>query len=365
MTRLAAARVVTPAGVLEPGTVVLEGERIVAVEHGVVRADDVLDGTLGPGFVDVQVNGLGPVDVATADASAWAELDRRLVVSGVTAWCPTLVTAPLDAYDAPLSVIAAAAARTGPVPAVLGAHLEGPFLGGAPGAHPRELLVPLDGDWLVGTCERWPVRVVTLAPELPGAADVVRELTARGVTVALGHSTASYENAVAAADAGARLVTHCFNGMAPLHHREPGLLGAALSHPQLRVSLIADLVHVHPAALSIACRAKGRGGYLLVTDAIAWEGNGDAPRLADGTLAGSALTMDRAVANLVAHAGVSLVDAIHAASTTPADLVGAPDRGRVEAGCRADLVLLDDALRVQATWIGGQRADAGPVPAQR
>jgi len=361
MTRLAAARVVTPQGVLEPGTVVIDGDRIVAVEPGDSSpADEAFGGTLAPGFVDLQVNGLGPVDVASADASTWAELDRRLVASGVTAWCPTLVSSPLDAYDAPLSAIAAAAARDGAVPAVLGAHLEGPFLGGAPGAHRRDHVVPLDSDWLLAVCERWPVRIVTLAPELAGAADVVRALDARGVTVALGHSTASYEDAVAAVDAGARLVTHCFNGMAPLHHREPGLVGAALSDERLVVSLIADLVHVHPAALAIACRAKGRGGYVLVSDAVAWEGDSDAPRLADGTLAGSALMLDRAVANVVAHAGVSLVDAIDAASTAPARLVGAYDRGRIEAGCRADLVLLDASLRVLGTWIGGEPAGDQP-----
>src|SRR5688500_13772255 len=245
MTRLAASRVVTPGGTLEPGTVTIEGDRIVAVEAGRRSpASEELDGTLVPGFVDLQVNGLGRVDVAAADASTWAALDRRLVESGVTAWCPTLVSSPLDAYDAPLSVIAAAAERDGAVPAVLGAHLEGPFLGGAPGAHRREHVVPLDPDWLVAVCERWPVRIVTLAPELAGVTDAVRALDARGVTVALGHSTASYEDARAAVDAGARLVTHCFNGMASLNHREPGVVGAALSDERLVVSLIADLVHV-------------------------------------------------------------------------------------------------------------------------
>jgi N-acetylglucosamine-6-phosphate deacetylase len=368
MTRLAAARVVTPAGIVGPATVVVEGERIVSVDAGTSGGDSVLEGTLAPGFVDLQVNGIGPVGVATAGEPTWSELDDQLVASGVTAWCPTLVSAPLESYDAKLATIAAAAERDGARPAVLGAHLEGPFLGGAPGAHRREHVVPIDRDWLGRTCDRWPVRIVTLAPELPGALGAVRDLAGRGVTVALGHSTASYEDARAAADAGATLVTHCFNAMAPLHHREPGLLGAALSDDRLRVSLIADLVHVHAAALSIACRAKGSGGFVLVTDAVAGAGgappgDGEPPRLADGTLAGSALTMDRAVANVVAHAGVLLADAIHAASAVAADLVGAHDRGRVAAGYRADLVLLDDELRVQATWIGGEqvwpRASAG------
>ena len=356
MTRLSAARVVTPAGVHEPGSIVIEDGRIVSVERGATSPADV---TLAPGFVDLQMNGLGPVDVGTADVSVWPELDRRLVAAGVTAWCPTLVSSPLGAYDEPLATIAAAAARPDGAgrPAVLGAHLKGPFLGGAPGAHRREHLVPFDRGWLARVCERWPVRLVTLAPELPGAPDVVRDLVRSGVTVALGHSTASYDEAMAAVDAGARLVTHCFNGMTPLHHREPGLVGVALSDDRLAVSLIADLVHVHPAALAIAFCAKGPGGVVLVTDAVATDRDDDtdAPRLPDGTLAGTALTMDRAVANAVGRAGVPLVEAIRAASTAAAELVDAPDRGRLAAGCRADLVMLDADLRVVATWIGGEQ----------
>src|SRR5581483_4810593 len=158
-------------------------------------------------------------------------------------------------------------------------------------------------------------------------------LTERGITVSLGHSAASYEETEQAAAAGATLVTHCFNGMAALDHRRPGVLGAALTDDRLAVSLIADLVHVHPAALALAFRAKGNGRVVLVTDSVAWEDpdlqalgirfDGEAPRLPDGTLAGSALTMDRAIANVVRHAGVPLADALRAASTTPADLVGA------------------------------------------
>jgi N-acetylglucosamine-6-phosphate deacetylase len=319
--------------------------------------------TLSAGFVDLQVNGIGAVDVAAADAESWPTLDARLVASGVTAWCPTLVTSPLDAYAAPLGRIAAAARRPGPVPAVLGAHLEGPFIGGAPGAHRRQHIVPLDLDWLRSLPDV--VRIITLAPEVPGAVEAVRALVSRRVTVALGHSTAAHEEAVAAADAGAGLVTHCFNGMGALDHRRPGLVGAALSDDRLAVSLIADLVHVHPAVLAMAMRAKGPGRAVLVTDAVAWEApavqqhgvvfDGQAPRLPDGTLAGSALTMDRAVANVVRHAGVALVDALRAASTVPAAVVGASDHGRIAAGCRADLVALDSDLAVVGTWIGGEQ----------
>jgi N-acetylglucosamine-6-phosphate deacetylase len=358
--KVSAARVVTPDGVVAPGVVTVEGDHIVAVEGGDGDAPDV---TLAPGFVVLQVNGIGPIDVAAATGADWDELDRRLVAQGVTAWCPTLVTSPLGDYDAPLDRIAAARDRGGARPAILGAHLEGPFLGGAPGAHRRELLRPFDQRWL----DALPpvVTLITLAPELDGATGVIAGLRARGITVALGHSTATFDEAEAALGAGAGLVTHCFNGMGPLHHRQPGLVGAALTDDRVVVSLIADLVHVHPAALALAFRAKGPGGVALVTDAVGWEAadlrelgvqfDGAAPHLPDGTLAGSALTMDRAVANVVHHAGVPLEDALRAASTTPADVVGAVDHGRLAVGARADLVTLDGDLRVVGTWIGGEQ----------
>jgi N-acetylglucosamine-6-phosphate deacetylase len=195
----------------------------------------------------------------------------------------------------------------------------------------------------------------------------VRLLAARGVLVSLGHSTASYEQAVAGAEAGARLVTHLFNGMAPLHHRTPGLVGAALADGRLAVSLIADLVHVHPAALAAAFAAKGKDATVLVTDAVAWNrpthahraiahGADGVPRLLDGTLAGSALTMDGAVRNVVGVAGVALDCAISAASTNPARLLALDDRGAIVPGRRADLVALSASLAVETVWVGGRVA---------
>jgi N-acetylglucosamine-6-phosphate deacetylase len=231
--------------------------------------------------------------------------------------------------------------------------MEGPFLGGAPGAHPVDLLQPLDGGWIAALPDV--LRLMTLAPELDGACDVIEQLVGRGVVVSLGHSTATYEQAMAAIDAGATMVTHLFNGMGPLHHRQPGLIGAAMSDRRIYAGLIADLVHVHPAALAVAFAAKRADRIVLVTDAVAWDGPiDDAPRLPDGTLAGSCLTMNGAVANVVRAAGVPLVDAVRAASTTPADLMGAADRGRIEKGARADFALLDADFAVATTWIAGE-----------
>jgi N-acetylglucosamine-6-phosphate deacetylase len=344
--RIAASRVLGWPG---PTEVVIDDGRIVAIES----VDSAPDRILAPGFVDVQVNGVDDIDVASARDDDWDRLDRLLEQTGVTTWCPTLVTAPLDD-------MAARARRVPTRPSIAGVHLEGPFLGGRPGAHPRELLVPIDAGWLSSLPEN--VRLVTLAPELDGAADAVHALTTRGITVSLGHSAATVEEVRACVDAGARMVTHLFNGMPALHHREPGVVGATLTDDRVVAGLIADLVHVDPVAIEIAFRAKP-GRIALVTDAVAWRGarigrieivhDGRAPRLPDGTLAGSSLTMDAAIRNVVTHANVPLEWALTAASTTPANLLGLHDRGRIAVGCRADLVLFDDALAVQGVWRAG------------
>ena len=360
-----AARVVTPDGVIGPAAITLEDGLVTGVRT-LPAGSPVPDRTIVPGFVDLQVNGIDDIDVATAQGADWDRLDRRLLAQGVTTWYPTIISAPLDTYAEALGRIDAAAHRPpGARPAIAGVHLEGPFLGTAVGVHSAAVVVPIDGAWLA----RLPplVRLVTLAPEADGAPDAIRHLTANGVVVALGHSTASYEQAAAAVDAGARLVTHLFNAMGPLHHRRPGLVGAALADDRLAVSLIADAIHVHPALLATVFRAKGAGRVVLVTDAVAWRapsmaGLGvsvvdGAPRTPDGTLAGSVLTMDQALRTVVG-AGVALVDAVTAASTTPATVLGLADRGRIAAGLRADLVALSPALAVEAVWVTGEPAAA-------
>jgi N-acetylglucosamine-6-phosphate deacetylase len=263
--------------------------------------------------------------------------------------------------EAAVERISRAAGRPGGArPAIAGAHLEGPFLAVA-GAHPPEHLPgAVDGAWLRSLPPG--VAVVTLAPELPGALEAIAGLAGAGVLVALGHSACSFERAGEAAGAGARLVTHLGNAMGPFSQRRPGLLGAALSDDRLAVSMIADLVHIHPALLTMAFRAKGRGRAVLVTDAVAVApgtgptGAAGPPRMADGTLVGSVLAMDRAVANTVGAAGVSLADAVAAASTTPAGLLGRDDRGAIAVGRRADLVALGDDLRVETVWVAGREA---------
>lgn len=359
MTTLTAARVHTPAGLIGPAAVTFEGDRITAVE-AVASGPNV---TIAAGFIDLQVNGVDDVNVATASDDQWDRLDGLIAAQGVTTWCPTVVTAPQEAIDRAIAAVARAMSRpSASRPDIAGVHVEGPFLGGAPGAHPPEWLRGIDAEWL-GRLPRH-VRIVTLAPELDGALDVIRSMCERGTTVSLGHSAADYETVAAAVDAGASMVTHLFNGMTPLHHRAPGLVGFALAEPVVVAGLIADNVHVHPALLRVAFAAKSAAAVALVTDAVAWRaahiGNieielvSGVPRLPDGTLAGSALTMDGAVANVV-RAGVRLEDALVAASATPASVLGLVDRGHLTPGYRADLVVLDADLRAVATWVGGQQ----------
>jgi N-acetylglucosamine-6-phosphate deacetylase len=357
---IAAAKVVTPNGVLDRTIVDVDESTGLIVDVAPTRGS-VPDRVLSAGFVDIQVNGIDDVDVAHAGGADWDRLDDLLAGQGTTTWCPTLVTAPLDSYAPRLAEIARARQRPPERARIAGAHLEGPFLGGAPGAHRRELIIPPDLDWIAALPDL--VTLTTLAPEASRAIDAIGAFRARGVVTSLGHSTATLAEATAATDAGAALVTHLFNGMGGLHHREPGLLGAALTDGRLTVSLIADLVHVHAAAIRLAFAAKGSRNVILVTDAVAWR-RGDvggsalrmvdgAPRLEDGTLAGSALTMDRAVANVVRHCGVALEDALRAASANPARVMGLSDRGTIEVGKRADLVALDSDLGCSGTWVGG------------
>ncbi|HEX7132645.1 MAG TPA: amidohydrolase family protein [Iamia sp.] len=362
MTVLSASHVVTPMGVLSPGLVETDGGRITSV---VPTTGPVPDRILAPGFVDLQVNGVDDVDVAAATTPAdWDRLDALLAAQGTTTWLPTLVTAPLDAYADRLDRIAAAADRPAPRPRIPGAHLEGPFLGGAHGAHPGDLVRPPDLEWLA-TLPRT-VRLVTLGAEVDGATAAITALAGRRTLVAIGHTDATLGQATAAIDAGARLVTHGYNAMSPLHHREPGMVGAFLTDDRVTVSLIADGVHVHPTALDVAFRCKPDGRVLLVTDAVAWRAgrvgsigvahDGTAPRLPDGTLAGSSLTMDAAVALVVERVGVSLERAVRAASTTPAALLGLSDRGALASGRHADIVALDPtSLRCTATWVAGHQ----------
>lgn len=329
--------------------------------------------TLVAGFVDLQVNGGFGHDFTADPGSLW-EVASRLPAHGVTAFLPTIITAPLEIYEAALAVT-----RAGPPPGWRGAiplgwHFEGPFL--APerkGAHEAEHLRAPDQAAVAGWSRAAGVRLVTLAPELPGALDLVRSLRARGVVVSAGHSGATEEEARAGFEAGIEMVTHLYNAMSGLHHREPGLVGAALDRRAVHVGVIPDGLHVAPAALRLAARLKP-GGLVAVTDAMAALGCADGTydlagqsvhvrdgeaRLAGGTLAGSVLRMDQAVRNLRTLVGLSPAEAVRAATGTPARLIGEPERGELRPGGRADCVLLGPSGHAVVTMVGGEVLHAG------
>ncbi|MCF6376593.1 N-acetylglucosamine-6-phosphate deacetylase [Nocardioides KLBMP 9356] len=375
---LSASQVVTPARILAPGWLLLDGERIAEVGEGAPPRPpdvDLGDATVVPGFVDLHVHGGGGASFDTGTADAADVVAATHLAHGTTSMAASLVT---DTQDRMVDAVRELAllVRDG---RLAGIHLEGPWLSPQrSGAHqPGSLATPdpASVDALLGAGDG-AVRMVTLAPELPGGLDAVRRLVDAGVLAAIGHTDATYDEARAALDAGAGLGTHLFNAMRPLHHRDPGPVGALLDSP-VDVELIADGVHLHPAVLRTVFAAKP-GRCLLVTDAMAAAGAPDGDyalgqmavevregiaRLAsddgDGAIAGSTLTMDAAVRFAVRTAGLPLADVVHAASTTPARMWGldGPDGvGAIEPGRRADLVVLDDDLEVvrvmsAGTWV--------------
>ena len=325
---------------------------IAAVGGSAGEVLDVSGCIVAPGFVDLHVHASGghPAQGPRADLPAMA---GSLVRGGVTSFLATGITASLVELDA---LVRAPAPSSGA--RCLGVHLEGPWLSPeAAGAQPREHLRPPSVAEATALCDAGPVRLVTVAPELPGALDLVRALAERGVRVSLGHSTATYEQAVEGVEAGATGVTHCFNAMSPLTSREPGLVGAALTLPGLVVEVIADGIHVHPGSVRALHAARGAAGVALVSDCV----DGCAPadvlrpdgavlRLPDGTLAGSALCLADAVRNVVSW-GIPLADALAMASTTPASALGLDVSLRP--GGRADVVVLDEDLRVRHVLVAG------------
>jgi N-acetylglucosamine-6-phosphate deacetylase len=356
------------------GDVLIRGD--VRVEDGRIAAVGVLPagatGLAAPGFVDLQVNGIGGVDFLAAEPADYRVAGEALAATGVTAYLPTFITSPEEVYA---RALAATAAATGaPGPRILGVHLEGPFLSTRwPGAHdPRHLQAPEPAliDRLAGA---GPIALVTLAPELPGALGLIRTLIARGIIVSCGHSDADADLAHAAFDAGARAITHLHNAHRRSLHRDPGVGGVALVRPDVTVQAIVDGVHLAPE-IAYAAFLTARERFCLVSDAMAAAGLGEGSyrlgsrqvevegmtaRLPDGTLAGSVLTMDAAVRNLVT-LGASEVEALLAASRAPARLLARADLGVLAPGAPADVVVLDDRLHVRATYVDGRELYRAP-----
>lgn len=363
---ISAGRLLTPQGDLTPGWVRVSGRTIEAVGLGEPPeiADHAVD-LLAPGFVDAHCHGGGGASF-TGDEDEVALAASTHLLHGTTTVVASLVSEPVSTLERQLHGL-----RDLISDGILGGvHLEGPWLSPVhAGAHePGVLVAPTSSDvdrlMAAGGAA---LRMVTLAPELPGAVHAIRALTSAGTTVAVGHTDADGATTRSAFDAGARVVTHLFNAMRPLHHRSPGPAGVALSDPRVAVELIVDGVHLSPEVAALAARSAV-GGFLLVTDAMAAAGADDGPyrlgsldvtvldsvaRLASsGAIAGSTLTMDAAVRGAVA-AGVRLSDALQAATLTPTERLGFDDRGALAPGNLADLVVLDDDLAVTAVMRTG------------
>ncbi|ABG03628.1 N-acetylglucosamine 6-phosphate deacetylase [Rubrobacter xylanophilus DSM 9941] len=377
-------RVVTDYEVWEEGCVLLGDGAVRDVSRdwrAAEEADEVHElgeSLILPGFVDLQVNGAFGVDLA-GEPERLGELSGRLLSTGTTAYLPTVITSPPEAYERALPHLAGGIAAEPGGARPLGVHLEGPFISpGRRGAHPAEHVRPPDPGLLGRLLELAPVRMITVAPELPGADGLMAAARDRGAVVSLGHSDAPFEVAYVALDRYAAGVTHLFNAMSPLHHRDPGLPGAAFAHPRAVCGLIADGRHVHPEMVALAFRMLGPDRLCLVTDAISAAGmeageftlasrrvrlEGGVPRLDDGTIAGSVLTMERAFQNILAFTGCTLPEAARMAAATPARLVGEGRRkGRLSPGYDADVTVLAPDLSVEAVWVGGRQLySAGKV----
>jgi len=356
---------------------IIEHDRIAAIvdetDARATSADARIDlegGWLAPGFIDLQVNGGGGVlfnNAPTVDTlRQMMRAHRRF---GTIGMLPTLISDDTEAMRAAIAAVRQAIAEG--VPGILGIHLEGPYLSAArKGTHDADTFRVPDADEIrLVTSLDTGVTLMTLAPECVPTQSIA-QLVKGGVIVAAGHTAATYEQTCAGLDAGISGFTHLYNAMTPLQGREPGVVGAALDDPHSWCGVIVDGIHVHPASLRVALAAKPRGKVLLVTDAMPMVGS-ESPsfnlygevitavdgvvRNAQGSLAGSALDMATAVRNTMTLLGVPLSEAVRMASTYPAQCIGlGAEHGRIAPGCRADLVLLDDALGVRASWIGGE-----------
>ncbi|MCU1307632.1 MAG: N-acetylglucosamine-6-phosphate deacetylase [Acidobacteriaceae bacterium] len=359
----------------DDGTIIKIGPRDAVEIPTAAKHIDFGDAILVPGFIDIHIHGGAGHDVMEGDASALAAVESSIARHGVTSYCPTTVTAPLDKTLASLEKLGRAVKENGRDRTVrarpVGLHLEGPFISSAKcGVHPvQDIAAPslelFERFW---AASQGTIRVMTIAPELPNAAELIREATTRGVRASLGHSNAESAPTKSAIDAGARHATHTFNAMRSLNHRDPGILGVVLSDERLSADIIVDGIHVAPEIVKIFLAAKTEERAVLITDAISATGMPDgryrlgtfevevkgATCLLDGHLAGSVLTMDAAVRNVMAFAQWDLQRSVRLATLNPARLLGIDDRkGSLEDGKDADIVVLSASGQVIRTIVGG------------
>lgn len=357
---------------IRPLRIEIADGRIVRTGDPVGDADIVVDDeyVIAPGLIDLQINGAFGHDF-TEDPTSITDVSRRLPSTGVTAFLPTIVTSnPACAVEADEVLRSVQGTWPGAVP--LGLHLEGPVISpDRRGTHPIEWIEDDPARFAAGLGSLPTTRLVTYAPECDPDGELADRLATLGIVAAIGHSDATFAEARAAIDDGAALVTHLFNGMAPLHHRSPGIIGAALTHPHVAIGLIADGVHVAPAVIDIAWQLTGPGRAVVVSDAIAAMGLGDGTfalgsvevvvvdgvaRNRSGGLAGSACPLLGGLRNLVEWGTADIGHAIQAGSRTPARALGLTDRGAIEPRHVADLVIVSDDMTCVATMVAGRLA---------
>jgi N-acetylglucosamine-6-phosphate deacetylase len=352
-------------GQFVPGDVTIEDDLI----SGVGLSPAGKRGLAVPGFIDVQINGFDGVDFTWAETDDYRHVARKLAATGVTSFQPTLISLPDSEYLTALGRLDPSQIEEA---RVLGMHLEGPFLSPVRcGAHDPANMIDPSTDLMEQLLSAGPVSHMTIAPELTGSMELIDLLVARGVTVALGHTDCDAQTATAAFERGARCVTHIFGAQRPWGHRDPGVSGVALTRSDTFVTAIVDGVHLAPETVQLAANSAG-DRFVLITDAIAAAGQPDGHyllgdrtvildhgecRLEDGTLAGSSLTMDQAIRNMI-DLDFSPQRAIHAATTAPANLIGRSDLGLIQPGKAADICVLDDRFEVMRTLVFGSESFA-------
>jgi N-acetylglucosamine-6-phosphate deacetylase len=377
---LTRALVLTPFKLIEDAVILISNGKIIALGPGATlgippgyREIDLEGLLIAPGLIDPHLHGGGGVEVMRGKTAALADLARFSATHGVTAFLATTMAAPETDLQAVARSFAALASHSYQGARCLGLHLEGPYLAaGRAGFHRTDWLRPPS----VAELERLQqnsdtgIKMVTLAPELPGALELAEALVKQGVVCSIGHSDADYETACQAAESGFTCVTHCFNQLRPWHHRDPGAVGAALTIDTLAVEVIADGFHLHPAVLELLWRAKGAQGLILISDGMAPARCGDGAfsgycgpvgaadgrvTTADGAVAGNSLTLEQAVKKFWEFTSCELTDAFRMATYNPAKLLGIEaDKGSLAPGKDADLIALTPEFDVVLTMVGGE-----------